>query len=108
MGLKMRCRKKGEVPILAPVGELTGENVSKLMAKLDYYCKNTFGTIVVDLSRTFFIDSHGLGAFIYSWRLLEEENRRLVFLKPHSFIKGMFEGTNLDKIFKILESEEDI
>jgi len=64
--------------------------------------------VVVDLSETTFIDSHGLGVFVYSWRLLETEQRSLVFVKPQGFIMTMFQSTNLDRVFKIVDSIEDL
>ncbi len=108
MGFKLKMRKKNEIPILDVIGEVTGENIRKITHKLDYFRKGSFETVAVDLSGTTFIDSHGLGAFIYCWRMLEEQGRKLVFLSPQGFVRTMFSGTNLDKIFKILESEEDL
>ena len=108
MSFKVRMRKKGEIPILDVVGDVTGEDIRKITQKLDYFRKGSFQTVAVDLSQTTFIDSHGLGAFIYCWRMLEEQGRRLVFLSPRGFVRTMFSGTNLDKIFKIVETEEEL
>ena len=88
-------------------GEITGENVGKITKKLENLRKADSEKIVVDLSKTTFIDSHGLGAFVYLWRLLEEQKRELV-LNPQGFIRSLFTGTNLDKIFRVVDSEEAI
>lgn len=108
MGFKLRMRKKKEIPILDVIGDITGEDIRKITQKLDYFRKGDFQTVAIDLSRTTFIDSHGLGAFIYCWRMLEEQGRKLVFLSPQGFVRTMFSGTNLDKIFEIVESEEEL
>ncbi|MFP4162648.1 MAG: STAS domain-containing protein [Chitinispirillaceae bacterium] len=108
MSFKMRLSKRRGMPVLRIRGDLTGENIAKVMAKLDFLRKGKASTIVIDMGETTFIDSHGLGVFVYCWRLLEQEDRRMVFLKPQGFIRSMLLGTNLDKIFSVVDSEEDI
>jgi anti-sigma B factor antagonist len=106
MSFKINTRKSGEIPVLGVVGELSGENVGKIAARLEKLRKADYKTIAVDLSRTTFIDSHGLGVFIYCWRLLENEKRNLVFVNPQGFILNMFHNTNLDRLFKVVDSLE--
>ena len=108
MSIKIRTRKVKTIPVLEISGDITGENVGKITSKLESLFKGDSHKVAIDLSNTSFIDSHGLGAFVYMWRLLEEQNRELVFLNPQGFIRNMFAGTNLDKIFKIAESEESL
>jgi anti-sigma B factor antagonist len=104
MRFKIGVRKVNGVPVIGIVGELSGEHVGKVAARLEKLRKAGEGTIAVDLSRTTFIDSNGLGVFVYSWRLLENEQRGLVFVNPQGFILNMFHNTNLDRIFKIVGS----
>jgi anti-anti-sigma factor len=106
MSFKIKIRKVNSTPVLEIFGEITGENVAKVMNKLDSLRNNGSKMIAVDLGKTTFIDSHGLGAFVYSWRLLEENKRQLVFINPHGFVYTMFSGTNLDKIFKVVEENQ--
>ncbi len=108
MSFKMRIKKLKGHPVLEIRGELTGDQIAKVTTKLDGLLKGNAQTIVVDLGNTTFIDSHGLGVFVYCWRLLEQDNRRLVFLNPQGFIRSMFIGTNLDKIFPIVDSDEEL
>lgn len=108
MSFRMKMSKHKGMPVLQIRGELIGENISKVTAKLDSLRKGKAPAIVVDLGETTFIDSHGLGVFVYCWRLLEQESRRMVFLRPQGFIRSMLLGTNLDKIFSVVDSEEDI
>ncbi|NLG17420.1 MAG: STAS domain-containing protein [Fibrobacter sp.] len=108
MSLKIRSKKINSSPVLEITGEITGENVGKITSKLEGLRKGDSQKVVVDLSKTTFIDSHGLGVFVYIWRLLGEQNRELIFLNPQGFIRNMFNGTNLDKIFKVVDSEEAI
>ena len=106
MSLKISVRKVGEIPVLEIAGELSGENAGKIAARLEKLRKTGNTAIAVDLSRTTFIDSHGLGVFVYCWRQLENEKRALVFVNPQGFILNMFHNTNLDRLFKVVDSLE--
>jgi anti-anti-sigma factor len=108
MSFKIHIKKIKGTPVLAIVGELTGENVGKIAVRLERMRKSAAKKIAVDLSRTTFIDSHGLGAFVYCWRLLENEHRDLVFLSPQGFILNMLHNTNLDRVFRIVDSTGDL
>ena len=108
MSFKLKIRKTDTAVILAISGDITGNSVGKISAKLENI-QNTFnGTIAVDLSETTFIDSHGLGVFVFFYRRFSEENRRLIFLRPSEFILDLFSGSNLVKIFTIVNSEEEL
>jgi anti-anti-sigma factor len=106
MSFKISVRKVRDLPVIEIVGELSGENVGKTAARLEKLRKTDSTTIAVDLSRTTFIDSHGLGVFVYCWRLLENDKRTLVFVNPQGFILNMFHNTNLDRLFTVVESLE--
>ena len=106
MSIKISVRKCREIPVVGIVGELSGESVGKIAARLEKLRKLDNKTIAVDLSRTTFIDSHGLGVFVYCWRQLENEQRNLVFVNPQGFILNMFRNTNLDRLFKVVDSLE--
>lgn len=108
MSLKLKTKKTGDSSVLAISGDITGENVGKISAKLESLKHSSAGTIAIDLSQTTFIDSHGLGVFVFFHRRLSEENRRFYILRPSSFITDLFSGSNLDKIFQIIDSEEKL
>jgi len=108
MSLKLRVRKKGDVPILDIDGEITGKDVGKVAARLDSLRKTNSKTVVVDLSRTLFIDSPGLGAFVYCRKVLQTENKEIVLLNPQGFVRTLLNGTNLDKVFRIIVSENEL
>ena len=108
MSFKLHVRKSNGMPILEISGELAGVKVGKIAAELERLRKSRAKTIAVDLSQTTFIDSHGLGVFVYFWKTFEEQKRELVFLNPPQFLRTMFEGTNLNDVFRIVDSLEDL
>ena len=108
MSFKLKIRKTNTAVVLVLSGDITGTSVGKISSKLESIQKMYQGTIAIDLSETTFIDSHGLGVFVFFYRRLSEENRKLVFLKPSEFILDLFSGSNLVKIFSIVSSEEEL
>ena len=108
MSFKLKIKKTDRAIILVLSGDITGSSVGKISAKLESIQKIYEGTIAIDLSETTFIDSHGLGVFVFFYRRLSEVNRKLVFLKPSDFILDLFSGSNLVKIFTIVNSEDDL
>jgi anti-sigma B factor antagonist len=108
MSFKLKIRKAGTIPVMVIAGEVTGSNVGKISAKFEDIRRIFTGPVAIDLSRTTFLDSHGLGVFVFFFRRFTEENRRFVFIKPSNFIRELFLGSNLDKIFTIIDSEDDL
>lgn len=108
MSLKLKIRKAGSTPVLTISGDITGSNVGKISSKLEGIQRVFSGKIAIDLSQTTFIDSHGLGVFVFFFRRFSEEKRQLVFLKPSDFIRDLFTGSNLNKIFTIVDNEESL
>jgi anti-anti-sigma factor len=108
MGFKLKVRKVNDVPVLDILGEVSGPDIAKITSRLDSMRKENSTVIAIDMSHTSYIDSHGMGALVFFWRVLEEEQRQLVFIKPQSFIRNMLSGTNLDKIFRVVDSEEEL
>ena len=108
MKLKIKTRKHNEIPIIALVGDATGREVTKVTENIHALLSTDAQTIVIDCSELDSIDSHGLGMFVYAWKLLNAQNRKLVFLNPSEFIRNLFEGSNLNKVFAIVNTIEEL
>lgn len=108
MSCKIKVKKYNHIPILKISGELGAEDIATLSKKLESLAKGKHRTTVVDLSETNYIDSHGLGVFVYIWKMMEKNNHELVFLNPQGFIRNMFEGTHLSQILKVIDNLEEL
>jgi anti-anti-sigma factor len=104
MSFKAKMRKVKGTPVLEIKGDFAGENAAKAAVMLEEMRTFSKGSVAVDLSRTNFIDSVGLGVFVYCWRLLDNDKRDMFFIKPQGFVLTMFQNTSLDKVFKVVES----
>jgi anti-sigma B factor antagonist len=108
MSLKVKTRKHEDVLIIEPVGAISGNEVSNLQRKLAEIQKDPGPALAVDFSSTSFIDSHGLGILIFLWRQLEQQQCRLSVICPAGFVHDILTNANLQKIVRIVESEEEL
>jgi anti-anti-sigma factor len=112
MSLDIKLKKINDVPVLELMGRAIDVDVEKFAKKLESLYKKGVPKIVVDLSRTNFVDSHGLGIIVYYNTLLEKEKRELVILNANpdrgGYVFRLFELTNLDKVLRIVSSQKDI
>ncbi len=108
MSCKIRVRKHNGMPVLQLAGEITAKDAPRLSKKLETLAKTDCSKIIVDLADTLFIDSYGLGAFIYSWRQLEKMDRSFIFINAQDLVRDIFTGTNLSHIFIMADSLDAI
>jgi anti-anti-sigma factor len=112
MSLDIKLKKLNNVPVLELVGRAIDVDVEKFSKKLESLYSKGVPKIVVDLSRTNFVDSHGLGIIVYYNTLMQKEKRELVILNANpdqsGYVYRLFELTNLDKVLRIVTSDKEI
>lgn len=108
MSCKIRQKKHNAIPVLKITGELTAFEINTLSKKIDSLIRGKHPIVVIDLSETTYIESHGLGVFVYAWKRMEENKRELVFLNPQGFIRDLFIGANLHQLFRIVPTLGDV
>lgn len=108
MSCKIKIKKQNNIALVKISGELIAKEVNTLSKKFESLGKGKARTIVVDLTETNYIDSHGLGVFVYAWKMLEQKNHELIFLNPQGFIRDMFMGTNLHQILRVIDDLEEL
>jgi anti-sigma B factor antagonist len=108
MSCKFKLRRRHKLPVLQIIGEIAANDAAKVSRKMDALCKNAAPKVVIDLSETSFIDSYGLGIFVYCWKMLDESNRELIFLNPRDAVSKVFSGSNLDHIFNVVATLDEL
>ena len=110
MALEVKIREKKEGTVIQLSGRVIGVDGEKFSKKLDATYWKKKKKLVLDLSEVTFLDSHGLGTIVYYFHSMQKENRQLVILNanpdPNTYIKRLFDLTNLNKILTIVESLE--
>ncbi len=110
MALDIKMHEKKGTTFLEVIGRVVGIDSQKLAKKLESARIKNNNRIVIDISKTNFLDSHGLGSIIYYSHSLEKERREFIILDtnpdPNTYIKRLFELTNLDKLLKIVTNAD--
>jgi anti-anti-sigma factor len=104
MGIKIKHRKMNEFHLLEVSGKVASEDAIKISRTIEGIKDKPGDKVVVDLSGINYLDSHWMGVFVYSWKLLRENNKELIFVIPPGFILDLFRNSNLDRTFRIVES----
>ena len=112
MALEVKLDKIGELPVVAISGRAVDVDVKRMARRLDTLYRKKSPKVVVDVSATDFIDSHGLGTIVYYHTLLQKEKRELIILNlnpnPNSYLCRLFELTHLDKVLTIATSVKEV
>ncbi|MFP4418496.1 MAG: STAS domain-containing protein [Chitinispirillaceae bacterium] len=112
MGLKISSEKVGDIPVLKLVGRVIGVDDRKFSRKMEALFKRKHDKLILDVSETDFIDSHGVGIIVYYHTLMQKSNRQLILVNtdpdPVSYMSRLFEMTNLNKVLNVVSSYEEI
>jgi anti-anti-sigma factor len=96
------------LPVVVISGDLTGQNVSMISSELSKYLQSESAAVAMDLSGMTFIDSQGIGIFIYCSELFRKKQKRIYLLNPKTFIRNMLKDMSLDTVFRIFDSEQQM
>jgi anti-sigma B factor antagonist len=112
MSMKIRVKKMKAVQVVEVDGRATDIDVKRFSKKLQALYESGASRIVVDLSKTKFVDSHGLGIIVYYNTLMQKQGRQLVILNGNpddrNYVRRLFELTNLDRVMRIIASIDEI
>jgi len=110
MAMDVRVKEKKESTLIQLKGRVIGIDGEKFSKKLESAYSKRKDKIILDMSGVSFLDSHGLGTIVYYFHSMQKERRQLVILNanpdPGTYVKRLFELTNLDKILTIVDSAE--
>jgi|GEM_PF-341797 anti-sigma B factor antagonist len=111
MALDMKVREKKESTVIQLIGRVIGVDGEKFSKKLDGVYSKRKKRLILDMSNVTFLDSHGLGTIVYYFHSMQKEKRDFVILNtnpdPTTYVKRLFELTNLDKILTIVSTVDE-
>ncbi len=103
--LEIVVRNDQDTPVIELSGKVADSEVKKFQRKIDLLYKKKYATIIVDVSRANFMDSHGLGTIVYYHTLMQKEKRKLILVNTNddesSYLNRLFALTNLDKVLHV-------
>ena len=94
MGLKVSVNKVRNYPVVKLDGRVIGVDDRKFSNRMETLFKKNHPKIVVDVSDTEFIDSHGVGIIVYYHTLMRKAGRELLLLNanPNPALLAHFSG----------------
>jgi len=111
MSINITISDLNGTPVLELKGRVKGEGDEKLQKTMESVIQNKPAKVVIDVSNTAYIDSHGLGIIIYFHKMLQNENCTMIILNanpdPESYMNRLIEITNLDKVLNVVKSLKD-
>jgi len=112
MALEIKVREgKGNITIQLK-GRVIGVDGEKFSKRLNTAFLKKSERIILDVSGVTFLDSHGLGTIVYYFHSMQKEKRQFFILNtnpdPNTYVRRLFELTNLDRILVMIDSAENI
>lgn len=98
------------VPVLRLVDTLMDSDVYWFSRELKALAKSGCPRVIIDVTETSFIDSHGLGVLVYQANNFKKENRGMYILNenqdPEGYVSGLFVTTGLNEVLTIVHSKD--
>jgi anti-anti-sigma factor len=86
--------------VVTAVGEFDFESSERLRSALMTVAQDLEGDVVVDLSRTEFLDSIAIGVLLQTWQRLRSLERELVIRAPHERIRRVLEIASIGEVVR--------
>ncbi|HEY9749949.1 MAG TPA: STAS domain-containing protein [Allocoleopsis sp.] len=102
----MTDQKVSKTVLLQPQGQLDLEGGVELQHQIAAIASERYSCWVLDLAKIEFINSSGLVALISGLNIANECKCRLVLCNLPAHVKLIFEITQLDQVFEIVETPE--
>jgi anti-anti-sigma factor len=90
------------------IRELNQSNALAIRERVNAVLTDAVKIIVIDLSQTVFLDSHGLGAIIALRNTMVRRRGVVRLLNPSPFVEQVLELTRLHRVLDIVKSEEGL
>jgi anti-anti-sigma factor len=87
--------------VVTAVGEFDFESSERLRSALMSVAQDYEGDVVVDLSRTEFLDSIAIGVLLQTWQRLRSLDRELVIRAPHARIRRVLEIASIAEVVRV-------
>lgn len=99
----MKIENNGERLCISDIPELSAVNSKQFRDEVQAAMPPAPGTIEIDLSKTRFVDSCGLGALFALYRSAGNGGVNLRLLNPVPSVQQLFELTQMHQLFEIVK-----
>lgn len=106
-GLQIEAAAQGDGQIVRVRGEVDLRSSPQLRSRLLQIIEQKPKCVVVDLSGVSYMDSSGVGTMVEVKRLIERDGGQIVLSGLQPRVRSVFEITQLDKFFRIVDSVDE-
>ena len=84
-----------------------GESAREFSSYLEKVLNDETGPVLINFEGINYMDSTGLGELIGYLQKFEDNQRKLVLVKPNHRIQALLKITKLDTVFKVFETRDE-
>ncbi len=100
--------RQDEVTLLDIQGVIKlGESAREFSSYLEKVLNDETGPVLINFEGINYMDSTGLGELIGYLQKFEDNQRKLVLVRPNHRIQALLKITKLDTVFKIFETRDE-
>lgn len=104
--MSLTVSRQGDVTIVEVEGQLIVGNRQDLKQKVIDEVEKGARKVLIDFSRTGYIDSSGLGVLVSLAKRIRDTGGELRLSSLHDELQSLFELTKLDTLFQISKTRE--
>ena len=105
--LEIDQRREGALSVVALRGEIDMKTSPRLREVFLGLTTAVTGRVVVDLGQVPYMDSSGIGTLVEFKRKAERRGAKVILASVQARVRSLFEITNLDKFFAMVDSVAD-
>ena len=105
--MQVNINVKDGISICKVDGEIDINTAPKFKKAFDKLMKEQGGKVIINMEKVGYIDSSGLATLVELLKNFRKAGSRLKLVCLSSKVKSLFEITKLEKLFDILEKEEE-
>jgi anti-sigma B factor antagonist len=106
--MEIKARNSGKWRVLDISGHIKGGEVGQFRAEVQKALAEKKLQLAANLKEVGFIDSSGVGMLITCHQDLKAAGGRLVLMSLSDDIYDLFEMTSIDRLFDIMDGEEEL
>ncbi|MFH1837182.1 MAG: STAS domain-containing protein [Candidatus Omnitrophota bacterium] len=105
--MKIRSDNKGGIPILRIEGDVDMGTSPEMKKYFDKVTAARPKEIIANLEKVDYMDSSGLATMVEVYKVMKQNEGIIKLVGLSDKVRGLFEITKLDKLFKIFKSEDE-
>lgn len=106
--MEIKVRNNGKWNVLDISGHIKGSEVSHFRSAIQKSIQEKNLFLVANMHDVGFIDSSGVGMLITCHQDLKSAGGRLILMRLSDDIYDLFEMTSIDRLFEIIDTEEEL